>query len=333
MRCARTTPPPPKLTVRATLRGNVSTAHASVAAGSAPESAAARSLTSTGLSIGSAVQVAQLDQAIDHPDRTRAHVVTLRVDHQLRRERLLVGVRNARELGDLAGQRAGVQALGVAAHALLERRLHVHFDERADLATDFVAHRAVGRDRRADHHHAVAGEQLRDVADAADVGVAVLAGEAEALGEILAYLVAVERLDPDAGAAQLVRHGARERGLAGPRQTGEPERESARLRDAALRRQRHRYHFVPPLHNKKGPLPLEAGPRSSRACRSANRASSHPGSHSATTASAPRGATHPATERTTVLGGAACDHGWVFTPRLSSCQPRDRVVDSVAPAG
>src|SRR5205823_2665218 len=100
----------------ATLRGNVSTAHASVAAGSAPESAAARSLTSTGLSIGSAAQVAQLEQAIDHPDRARGHVVTLRVDHQLRRERLLVGVRNAGELGDLARQRAGVQALGVAAH-------------------------------------------------------------------------------------------------------------------------------------------------------------------------------------------------------------------------
>src|SRR5437868_5550983 len=161
MRCARTTPPPPKLTVRATLRGNVSTAHASVAAGSAPESAAARSLTSTGLSIGSAAQVAQLEQAIDHPDRARGHVVTLRVDHQLRRERLLVGVRNAGELGDLARQRAGVQALGVAAHTLLERRLYVHLD----------------------------------------------------------------------------RHGARERGLAGPRQTGEPERESARLREAWSGRQ------------------------------------------------------------------------------------------------
>src|SRR2546430_10595365 len=274
MRCARTTPPPPKLTVRATLRGNVSTAHASVAAGSAPESAAARSLTSTGLSIGSAAQVAQLDQAIDHPDRTRAHVVTLRVDHQLRRERLLVGVRNARELGDLAGQRAGVQALGVAAHALLERRLHVHFDERADLATDFVAHRAVGRDRRADHHHAVAGEQVRDVADAADVGVAVLAREAEALGEGLAYLVAVDRLDPYAGAAQLVRHGAREPGPARPRQTGEPERESARLREAWRGRQLGLSHcsaLSSPLsawrggrqgvrQTKKGPLPFGSGP-------------------------------------------------------------------------
>src|SRR5438477_2262353 len=331
MRCARTTPPPPKLTVRATLRGNVSTAHASVAAGSAPESAAARSLTSTGLSIGSAAQVAQLEQAIDHPDRARGHVVTLRVDHQLRRERLLVGVRNAGELGDLARQRAGVQALGVAAHTLLERRLYVHLDERADLAADFVAHRAVGRDRRADHHHAVAGEQVRDVADAADVGVAVLAREAEALGEVLAYLVAVQGLDPDAGAAQLVRHGARERGLAGPGQTSEPEGEATRLRDTSVGRQFDMSHRC--SQNERARFHLEAGPRSSRACRSANRASSHPGSHSATTASAPRGATHPATERTTELGGAACDHGWVFTPRLTPCQPRDRVVDSVAPAG
>src|SRR5437868_3733450 len=261
MRCARTTPPPPKLTVRATLPGKVSTAQASVAAGSAPESSAARSRTWTGLSIRWAPQVAQLDQAIDHPGGARGDVFTLRVDHQLRRERLLVGIRDARELGDLAGQRAGVQSLGVSAHARLERGLHVHLDERTDLAAHFVAHRAVRGDRRADHDHAVARQQLRHVADATDVGIAVLAREAEAFGEVLTHLVAVQRLDPDATAAQVT-------------------------------------------------------------------------SHSVTTASAPRRArTHLSTGRTTAGCGVASDHGSVFTRPAAACQPRDRVVDSVAPAG
>src|SRR5689334_2780609 len=119
-RCARTMPPPPKLTVRATLRGKVSTAQARVAAGSAPDSAAARSRTSSSLSIGCGPQVTQLHQAVDHPSRARGHVFTLGVDHQLRRERLLVRIRHARELGDLPRQGPGVQALGVAANALVE---------------------------------------------------------------------------------------------------------------------------------------------------------------------------------------------------------------------
>src|SRR5213075_836319 len=99
--------------------------------------------------------------------------------------------------------------------------------------------------------------------------------EAEALGEVLAYLVAVECLDPEAGAAQLVRHGARQRGLAGPGQTGEPDRESARLREASGRRQLGLSHcsaLSSPLsawwrggqgvrQTKKARFHLEAGPR------------------------------------------------------------------------
>jgi len=89
----------------------------------------------------------------------------------------------------------------------------------------------------ADHHHVVAREQLRDVADAADVGVAVLAREAEALGEVLAHLVAVERLDRDAVARELAAQGRGKRGLARPRQTREPEGEASCEGDAPVRYQ------------------------------------------------------------------------------------------------
>src|SRR5258708_35901398 len=91
-RCARTTPPPPKLTVSAVFPGKVSTAHVSVVAGSAPERAAARSRTWAALNIRPTPQVAQLDESIEHPGGARGHVLALGVDHEFRRERLLVRV-------------------------------------------------------------------------------------------------------------------------------------------------------------------------------------------------------------------------------------------------
>src|SRR5205809_565755 len=236
-RCASTTPPPPKLTVRAVFPGKVSTAHARVGSGSAPLRATARSRTCAALSIARAPEVAELEEAIDHAGGAVDDLLALRVDHELRGQRLLVGIRHAGELGDLAGQRPAVQPLGIAADALVERGLHIHLDERTDLFAHLVADRAVGRDRGRDHRHAVPREQLRDVADAADVGVAVFAREPEALGEVLAHFVAVEDFDGDAATTQLRAHGGGERGLARARQPGEPQREAVRLRDTLVRYQ------------------------------------------------------------------------------------------------
>src|SRR5437867_10207412 len=233
-RCASTTPPPPKLTVRAVFSGKVSTAHARVVSGSAPLRATARSRTCAPLSIARAPEVAELEEAIDHAGGAVGDLLALRVDHELRRQRLLVGIRHAGELEDLPGQRPAVQPLGVAADALVERGLHVHLDERADLLAHLVADRAVGRDRGCDHRHAVPREQLRDVTDAADVGVAVFAREPQALGEVLAHLVAVEDFDRDAATTQLCAHRGRERGLARAGQSGEPEREATRQGEALL---------------------------------------------------------------------------------------------------
>src|SRR5207302_8735005 len=87
------------------------------------------------------------------------------------------------------------------------------------------------------HGGAVAPEQLDDVTDAADVGVAVFAREPEALGEVLAHFVAVEDFDGDAATTQLCAHRGRERGLARAGQPGEPQREPVRLRDTLVRYQ------------------------------------------------------------------------------------------------
>ena len=71
--------------------------------------------------------------------------------------------------------------------------------------------------------------RLDDPADALDVGVAVLLGEPEALGEVRAHDVAVERLDHAAASLELRNHEVGDRGLARARQAREPDRESLRL--------------------------------------------------------------------------------------------------------
>src|SRR5205823_14674664 len=138
-RCASTRPPPPKLTVRAALPGNASTAQVSVVSGSAPLRARARSRTCAALSIARAPEVAELEEAVDHARDAVGDVLALRVDHELRGQRLLVGIRHAGELGDLPGQRPTIQPLGVSADALVERGFHVHLDERADVLAHLVA--------------------------------------------------------------------------------------------------------------------------------------------------------------------------------------------------
>src|SRR5437667_44015 len=142
-RCASTTPPPPKLTVRAVFPGNASTAHKRIVSGSACFRARARSRTCAVLSIARTPQVAELEQTVDH----------------------------------------------------------------------------------------------------ADVDVAVLARESQPPGEILAHLVPVEHFDRDAPTTQLRAHRRGERGLAGARQPGEPQREAVRLRQTPVRHQFRLSHF------------------------------------------------------------------------------------------
>src|SRR5213596_3439702 len=242
-RCASTTPPPPKLTVRAALPGNASTAQVSVVSGSAPLRARARSRTCAALSIARAPEVAELDEAVDHAGGAVGDLLALGVDHELWAHRLLVGIRHAGELRNLPGERPTIQPFGVASDALVERGLHVHLEERADALAHLVPDRAVGRNRSRDHRHPVPREQLRHVADPADVDVAVLARESQPPGEILAHLVPVEHFDRDAPTTQLRAHRRGERRLAGARQPGEPQREAVRLRQTPVRHQFRLSHF------------------------------------------------------------------------------------------
>ncbi len=85
-----------------------------------------------------------------------------------------------------------------------------------------------GGDGRADGHPAVAADLGGDPADPRDVGLAVLAGEAEPGAEVAAYDVAVEARD-GAGAVlqQPVVQGLGERGLAAAGESGEEHDETA----------------------------------------------------------------------------------------------------------
>src|SRR6266446_7854493 len=143
-RCASTTPPPPKLTVRVTLSGNVSTAHVRVVSGSASLRATACSRTCAALSIARTPQVAELQEPIDHPGRAVGHLLAFGLNHELRGHGLFIGIRYAGELRDFPRQGSGVQPLGVAPDALVERGFHVHLDELTDLLAHLVPDRAIG---------------------------------------------------------------------------------------------------------------------------------------------------------------------------------------------
>ena len=155
----------------------------------------------------------------------------LGVEHELGAHRLLVRVRHAGELLDLALERLLVEALHVAAGALVDRRLDVDLDEgadRLDPVAGLLPRLLVRRDRGRDHGAALARDPRGDPADALDVRVAVLLREAEALREVHADVVAVQVLDDEAAPVELGADEVRDGRLAGAREPGEPEREAAR---------------------------------------------------------------------------------------------------------
>ena len=131
---------------------------------------------------------------------------------------------------DLAGERLRVEAVHVAAGALVERGPDVDLDERAVLLDQRACVSAclgVRRDRRDDDGAAVAGDARGHPAEPLDVRVAILLREAEALREVRADGVAVEVLDDEAAPVHLGADVVRDRGLPRPGQPREPEREAA----------------------------------------------------------------------------------------------------------
>src|SRR5581483_6970552 len=192
-----------------------------------PETGRARGARSHRLGgLGRRDQLALLEQRQDLR-RVLLRRVVLGVENDLGVERRLVWIRDAGELLDLALEGLLVQALHVALRADLDRCLDEDLDEPvAHQLARLVADLAVGGDGGGDHRDAVPGEQVGDEGDPANVRVAVLLGEPEALGEVLADHVAVEHLDPRTPIAQLALDDLRDGRLARAREPGEPEREA-----------------------------------------------------------------------------------------------------------
>ena len=69
-------------------------------------------------------------------------------------------------------------------------------------AAHFVAHVAIRRNRRRDRDHAIARQQIADVADPPDIDVAIFLRKPESLGEIGADFVAIEDFDAMLALAQ-----------------------------------------------------------------------------------------------------------------------------------
>ena len=118
----------------------------------------------------------------------------------------LVGIVDAGEVLDLAGERLLVEALGVARGERVDGARAIHLAEAPPRgAALLVADLAVGADRGGDGARARARDELRHEADAANVGVAIFFGEAEPFGQVHAHLVAVERLDVQPALRDLAR--------------------------------------------------------------------------------------------------------------------------------
>src|SRR3990172_7262982 len=171
-------------------------------------------------------QVAARLQRRQHLRQALRHRLPFRLDDDLRAQRLLVGVGDAGEVGDLASQRLLVEALDVATDELVDGALDVDLDEVANLGAHLVANAAVRRDGGGDDGDAVAAQQVGDEADAQDVGVAVLLAEAQTLAQVGAHHVPVQRLHLQAVAAQDGLQRVGDGGLAGAGEPREPDCET-----------------------------------------------------------------------------------------------------------
>jgi len=129
------------------------------------------------------------------------------VDHHLCILRLLIGIRNAGEFLQDPSPRFRVQTFAIALFAGFDGRGDVDQNEstnRFDHIADVLASGIVWRDGCANGDAAILGDFRSHIADAADINVAVLLGEAEFRGEMLANQVSVEQRDrPAAGFEEL----------------------------------------------------------------------------------------------------------------------------------
>src|SRR5262249_14202208 len=110
-----------------------------------------------------------------------------------------------------------------------------------ELRPPLSPHGPVREDRRRHGDDPVSRQQRRDPADPADVRVAVGLREPEAGRQVLAHLVAVQKLDAVPPPSQLVDDGGGDRALPGSRQPGEPQAEARARHEWKLPEGQHRY--------------------------------------------------------------------------------------------
>ncbi len=151
-----------------------------------------------------------------------------RIDDYFSFLRRLVWIRDSRELLDDAGSRLRIKSLAVTLLAGFERRGDMHQDK-ASQRLNHLAHRLtngfVGSDGGADGDAAILRDLRSDVADAADIDVAMLLRKAEFRREMLADQVAVENgHGTAAGFEELGQQHVGDGRFAGARKSGEEDR-------------------------------------------------------------------------------------------------------------
>src|SRR5208283_1989150 len=87
----------------------------------------------------------------------------------------------------------------------------------------FVTDGAVGADHRAERRSSVHRHQAGDIANPADVGIAVFLAETQALGKVRADLVSVKQRAISAKLGQALDEGMSDGALSRARKSGEPD--------------------------------------------------------------------------------------------------------------
>src|ERR1035438_6659214 len=112
---------------------------------------------------------------------------------------------HARELPNLPCARLGVESLGVAQLADLQRHVQIDLDKlaRRQAAANRFAVLAVRGDEGGNADHPRVGKELGHLADAPDVLATVLRREAQVVAQAVAHVVAVEHIGQLAALEQL----------------------------------------------------------------------------------------------------------------------------------
>src|SRR5260370_2937940 len=140
-------------------------------------------------------------------------------------DRRIVRIGDGGEFLDDAGTSLGVQALAVALFADFDRGGSVTHNKPAERFNHLphrFASRLIRSDRGADRDAAILGDLGSNVANPADIDVAMLLGESEFARQVLAHQVAIEQSDGTSAHLEELRYqGIGAGGLARSRKPGE----------------------------------------------------------------------------------------------------------------